>query len=293
MSLLLAFSLSADFLSSGSENHFFKSFEEVSRITGKSEHIQQINFPGKEGFFRKISGELGSFFILKAQEIPIPTVDLNIRPARNRRDVALSLELLFLITILTLAPSILVALTSFVRIATVLLFVRQAIGTQQIPPTTVLISLSLFLTFFTMAPTINEIKNDAVTPYFDGKITFAQALKNSEKHIREFMFSQTREKDIGLFLKVSHMKRPKTREDVPTYVLIPAFMISELKTAFQIGMLIYIPFLVIDMIVASVLLSMGMMMLPPAMVSLPFKLLVFVAMDGWNLIVYGLINSFK
>ncbi len=250
-----------------------------------SEHIDRTS--GKS-----FSGVVAPF-VLKAQEIPIPMVDLKVRPAKGRRDVALSLELLFLITILTLAPSILVALTSFVRIATVLLFTRQAIGTQQIPPTSVLISLALFLTFFTMAPTINKIREDAVTPYFKGQIEFNTALKNAEKHVREFMFSQTREKDIGLFLKISKMPRPKNREDVPTYVLIPAFMISELKTAFQIGMLIYIPFLVVDLIVATVLLSMGMMMLPPAMVSLPFKLLIFVAMDGWDLIVYGLVNTFK
>lgn len=230
---------------------------------------------------------------LMAQEIPVPYLDLNIRPARGPREVAVSLEVLFLLTVLALAPSIIVMVTSFTRIVVVLLFVRQAIGTQQLPPTSVLVSLALFLTFYTMAPTIKDVAENAVTPYLQGKLPAGKALKNLENSLRKFMFRQTREKDLGLLLKMSDLPRPKTREDVPTYVLIPAFMLSELKTAFQIGMFLFIPFLVIDMVVAATLMSMGMIMLPPVMISLPFKILLFVLVDGWNLITYGLLQSFK
>lgn len=203
-----------------------------------------------------------------------------------------SLQLLLLLTVLSLAPAILVLMTSFTRIVIVLSFVRNALGTQMLPPNQVVIGLALFLTFFVMAPTWNEINANAIQPYMQEQITQAEAIKQAEIPLREFMFKQTREKDLELFVGLARMERPQTYGDIPTYVLIPAFVISELKTAFQMGFAIFIPFLVIDMVVASVLMSMGMMMLPPMMVSLPFKILLFVLVDGWHLVVESLVRSF-
>jgi len=203
-----------------------------------------------------------------------------------------SLQLLLLLTVLSLAPAILVLMTSFTRIVIVLSFVRNALGTQMLPPNQVVIGLALFLTFFVMAPTWNEINTNAIQPYMQEQITQAEAIKQAEIPLREFMFKQTREKDLELFVGLARMERPQTYGDIPTYVLIPAFVISELKTAFQMGFAIFIPFLVIDMVVASVLMSMGMMMLPPMMVSLPFKILLFVLVDGWHLVVESLVRSF-
>lgn len=205
---------------------------------------------------------------------------------------AVALKVLALLTILTIAPSLLIMVTSFIRIVIVLSFVRQAIGTQVLPPNQLIIALSLFLTAFIMSPTWKGIHKEALEPYLNNKMSQTAALSVAESSVRQFMFKQTRDKDLALFVKLSKEKLPSRRGDVPTHLLIPAFMISELKTAFQIGFMIYVPFLVIDMVVASVLMAMGMMMLPPVVISLPFKLILFVLIDGWGLIVGSLVKSF-
>jgi flagellar biosynthetic protein FliP len=197
-----------------------------------------------------------------------------------------------MLTVLSLAPSILIMMTSFTRIVVVLSFLRQALGTQQMPPNQLIVGLSLFLSFFVMAPTFKAISTNAIEPFLNEKISQKIAFDRAEGPLREFMFNQTREKDLELFLSLSKEAKPKTRADVPTYVLIPSFVISELKTAFQIGFMLYLPFLVLDMVVASVLMAMGMMMLPPVAIALPFKLLLFVLVDGWELIVGSLVKSF-
>jgi flagellar biosynthesis protein FliP len=229
----------------------------------------------------------------RAPTIPIPQVNFGITPATKPSDVAMSLQILLLLTILTLAPTLLVLVTSFTRIVVVLSFVRTALGTQQVPPTQVLVGLSLLLTFFVMNPVIMDINKNALQPYLHNKISQQRAIDTAAKPLRAFMFRQTREKDIALFYSISKEKRPDKQADVPTYLLVPAFVISELKTAFEIGFAIYIPFIVIDMVVASVLLSMGMMMIPPVIISLPFKILIFLLVDGWNLTVSALFASFK
>ncbi|MDR3600702.1 MAG: flagellar type III secretion system pore protein FliP [Desulfosporosinus sp.] len=210
----------------------------------------------------------------------------------STQQMGTSLQILMLMTVLSMAPAILMLMTSFTRIIIVLSFVRNALGTQQLPPNQVLVGLALFLTFFVMAPTFNQINTNALQPYMKNQITQTEALAKAEEPLRDFMFRQTREKDLELFVGLAKMERPKTYRDVPTYVLIPAFVISELKTAFQMGFAIFIPFIVIDMIVSSTLMSIGMMMLPPMMISLPFKLLLFVLVDGWHLVVQSLVTSF-
>ncbi|HPW41553.1 MAG TPA: flagellar type III secretion system pore protein FliP [Bacillota bacterium] len=227
------------------------------------------------------------------EPLPIPKIGLDIETAENPQDVALSMQILFILTIISLAPSILIMLTSFTRIIIVLSFTRNALGTQQMPPNQVLIGLALFLTFFIMSPVITEINENAFTPFTNGEITQEAAIEKAEEPIRNFMFKYTREKDLALFLNLSQVKQPLAMIDIPTSALIPAFIISELKTAFEIGFFLYIPFLMIDMIVSSTLMSMGMMMLPPIMISMPFKILLFVMVDGWNLIVRSLILGFK
>ncbi|MCD6319835.1 MAG: flagellar type III secretion system pore protein FliP [Candidatus Desulfofervidaceae bacterium] len=207
--------------------------------------------------------------------------------------VSTVLQITLLLTVLTLAPSILIMLTSFTRIVIVFSLLRQALGTQQMPPNQVLIGLSLFLTFFIMTPVWQDINQHALQPYLHHELALETAYKNAIKPLRTFMLNQTREKDLALFVKLMRLPPPATPDDLPTSVIIPAFIISELKTAFQIGFFIYIPFLVIDMVVASVLLSMGMLMLPPIMISLPFKLMLFVLVDGWDLIASSLLQSFK
>ena len=203
-----------------------------------------------------------------------------------------AVQLLILVGAVTLVPALLFCVTGFTRIIVVLGFIRTGLGTPTAPPNQVLVGIALFLTIFVMAPTFNQVKKDAIDPLTQHKITQAQALDRGQKPLREFMFRQTRTKDLALFVNLAHMKRPKTRADVPTYVLIPAFIISELKTSFQIGFLIFLPFLVIDLVVSSTLMSMGMMMLPPAFISLPFKILLFVLVDGWDLIIRSLVESF-
>lgn len=230
-----------------------------------------------------------------AEPLQIPDINLQIgNPETNdSQNLSTTLQLVIILTVLTLAPAILIMLTSFTRIIVVMGFIRTSLATQQMPPNQVLIGLALFLTFFVMAPTFQEVNNKALQPYLAGEITQQAAFTNGMKPIREFMFQQTREKDLALFVKMSEIERPKNFDDIPNYILIPSFIISELKTAFQIGFVIFVPFLIIDMVVASALMSMGMMMLPPMMISLPFKILLFVLVDGWNLVIQSLILSFK
>ncbi len=235
---------------------------------------------------------LFSVKIYAANTIPIPTITIGVGSSNNPSDLVKTLQIVILLTILALAPSILVLMTSFTRIVIVLHFLRQALGTQQMPPSQVIVGLSLFLTFFIMRPVFVKINNTALQPYLKKEITQKQAFENALKPLRRFMLKQTRKKDLALFLSFTHKKRPKNINEVSTFTIIPAFVISELKTAFQMGFLIYVPFLILDMVVASVLLSMGMMMLPPIMVSLPFKIMLFVLADGWNLLVGSLIKSF-
>lgn len=204
-----------------------------------------------------------------------------------------AIEVFFIISFLSLLPAILVMFTSFTRVVVVLAFLRQAIGGQQIPPNPVIIGLAIFLTFFIMSPTIDVITKNAINPYMEKQITMQEAFKRAEPPIKTFMLKQTREKDIALFLNISKEKAPSGPEDLPLKIVVPAFAISELKTAFEIGFLVFIPFLIIDMVVSSILLSMGMMMLPPVLISLPFKLLLFVLVDGWNLIVGSIVRSFQ
>lgn len=206
--------------------------------------------------------------------------------------VAVVIQLLFLFTILSLAPAILVMLTSFTRIVVVLSLLRHALGTQQMPVNQIVIGLSLFLTFFIMTPVWHEVNAQALQPYIQEEISAESALTRAAQPIKGFMLQQTREKDIALFVNISRGKKPENPDEITLPVLIPAFVISELKTAFQIGFMVYVPFLILDMVVASVLLSMGMMMLPPIMISLPFKLLLFVLVDGWNLVIGSLVQSF-
>ncbi len=225
--------------------------------------------------------------------VPVPNINIGVEAANNPRDVALSLQVLLGLTVLTLAPSILIMMTSFTRIIVVLSFIRSALATQQMPPNQVLVGLALFLTFFTMSPSFGDVNKNALQPYLAGRITQDAAMTEAMKPMREFMFKQTRENDLALFVNLSESQRPNSPDDVATTTLIPAFVISELKTAFQIGFLIYIPFIVIDMVVASTLMSMGMMMVPPSMISLPFKILLFILVDGWHLLIRSLIASFN
>jgi len=224
---------------------------------------------------------------------PVPNINIGVGNVDNPAEMSASLQILFLLTVLSLAPSILIMMTSFTRIIIVLSFMRSALATQQAPPNQVIVGMALFLTFFVMAPTWSQINQNALQPYMEEKINQEQALGNAVKPLREFMFNQTREKDLALFVKLSENPRPKTYDDVPTMVLIPAFVLSEMKTAFQIGFMLFIPFIVIDMIVASSLMSMGMIMLPPMMISLPFKILLFVMVDGWYLLTRSLVLSFQ
>ncbi len=227
-----------------------------------------------------------------AQNVPIPSFNLEIGQSDSPDRVASTLQVIALLTVLTLAPAILIMTTSLTRIVIVLSFLRNALGVQQSPPNQVITGFAMFLTFFIMAPTWSKVNQEALTPYLDKKIDQKTALDLSIKPIKEFMVRFTREKDLSLFVRIAKIQRPQNIDDVPVWVVIPAFIISELKTAFQMGFIIYIPFLVIDMVVSSVLMSMGMMMLPPIMISLPFKLMLFVLVDGWFLVTASLVKSF-
>lgn len=204
-----------------------------------------------------------------------------------------AVEVFFLITILSLLPAILIMFTSFTRVVIVLSLLRQALGGQQIPPNPVIIGLSLFLTLFVMSPTVDLVMRDAVNPYIKKEITIQEAFKRAEPSVKGFMLKQTRERDLALFLKISKENPPERPDELSMRIVVPAFTISELKTAFEMGFLIFLPFVIIDMVVSSILLSMGMMMLPPVMISLPFKLLLFVLVDGWNLVVGSIVRSFQ
>lgn len=222
----------------------------------------------------------------------VPALRIGVEGSDRPEDVSQALQIVFLLTVLSLAPAILMLLTSFTRIVVVLSFVRNALATQQTPPNQVLIGLALFLTFFVMSPVWTSVNADALQPYLAGTISRDQALERAEAPVRQFMLRQTREKDLALFTSLAGLE-VQSPEQVPTHALIPAFAISELKTAFQIGFVIFVPFIVIDMVVASTLMSMGMLMLPPMMISLPFKILLFVLVDGWHLITRSLVLSFK
>ena len=223
----------------------------------------------------------------------VPTLTLGVSQAAGSQQVSTALQVLFLLTVLSLAPAILLMTTAFIRVVIVLSFVRQAMGTQQMPPNQVIIGLALFLTFFIMSPVFKQVNDSALQPYLKNRIGQEEAVELAVKPMREFMFVQVKEKDLALLMDISKQGEPKNRDDVPTMTLIPAFMLSELSRAFQIGFMIFLPFLVVDMVVASVLMSMGMMMLPPVIISLPFKLLLFVLVDGWGLVVGSLVQSFN
>lgn len=223
---------------------------------------------------------------------PLPGIDLRVSPTDSPGEVVDSVKLLVLLSLITIAPAFLLMVTSFTRIIVVLSLLRGAIGVPMTPPNQVLVGLGLFLTVFIMAPVYGQINENAIKPYVDNRISQQQAMDEAYKPLRAFMLKQTREKDLSLFVSISKSERPRSAEDVPLSVLAPAFVISELKTAFQMGFLLYVPFLVIDMVVASTLMSMGMFMLPPVMISLPFKLLLFVMVDGWHLVVKSLVESF-
>ena len=228
---------------------------------------------------------------LQAQS-PIPGINISVDQADTPSQVATTLQIVFLLTLLTLAPALLIMTTSFTRFVIVFSFLRQALGTPQTPSNQIVVGLALFLTIFVMMPVYQDINENALQPYLDNRITQKIFLERTSVPVKRFMQQYTREKDLALFMKITNLPRPRTIDDVPVWVVIPAFVLSELKTAFQIGFVIYIPFLVIDMVVASVLMAMGMMMLPPIMISLPFKLMLFVLVDGWHLLVGSMVKSF-
>jgi len=230
--------------------------------------------------------------LAQAAPMPLPSVSIGVGTASKPSDVATTVQIFLLLTILSLAPGLLIMTTSFTRIVVVLSFLRTAMGTQGAPSNQIILALAMFLTFFIMNPVWQQINKEAYQPWKAQQISQDQAMDRAVMPIRKFMLSQAREKDLALFVSLSKMPQPKNANDIPTLTIIPAFMISELRTAFQIGFLIYIPFIVVDMVVASVLMSMGMMMLPPVMISLPFKILLFVLVDGWGLVISSLVKSF-
>ncbi len=230
--------------------------------------------------------------VAQDKSLPMPKLSIELGKSTNPEDVSITLQILFLMTILSLAPAILILTTAFTRIVVVLHFLRQAMGTQQIPPSQVIIGLALFLTFFVMAPTWTRVNDEALQPYLGKKVTLQQAFDKGVVPMREFMMRQTREEDLAMFVKLANAGKPQTRDDVPLHALIPAYALSELRIGFQIGFMLFIPFLVIDMVISSILLSMGMMMLPPVLISLPFKILLFILVDGWHLVVRSLLDSF-
>jgi len=229
---------------------------------------------------------------VQGEDLALPSLKIGIDKAESPGDVSLLLQIIFLLTVLTVSPAILILMTSFTRVAVVLSFLRHALGTQQTPSNQVIAGMALFLTFFIMTPVWMDINDQALQPYLRDEISQQTALKRAVVPVHRFMMKQTREKDLALFVGMSKMERPKTPQDVPLSVLIPSFVISELKTAFFIGFILFVPFLIIDMVVSSVLLSMGMMMLPPILISLPFKLMLFVLVDGWYLVVGSMVRSF-
>ncbi len=222
----------------------------------------------------------------------LPTITLGVQEATEPGQVSTALQVIVLLTVLSMAPAILLMTTGFTRIVIVLSFVRQAMGTQQAPSNQIVVGLAMFLTFFVMAPVFNQINENALQPYLAKKINQEQALEKAVEPVRAFMFSQVGEKDLQLLVEISRSEQPETKEDLSLLTLIPAFMLSEIKRAFEMGFLIFVPFLVIDMVVASILMAMGMMMLPPIIISLPFKILLFILVDGWSLVIGSLVQSF-
>lgn len=248
-------------------------------------------------FSRSMSGAIKILPLILLCALPVfsqvlPSVSLSLNDSSDPADVATALQVVFLISILALAPSILIMMTSFVRIIIVFSFIRRAIGLQLMPPDQILVGLALFLTFYIMSPTLTQINDTALQPYLKKEITWTVGLEKAGAPMKEFMLRQVYEKDVALLMRIAGKEPPATTMDIGFDVLIPAFMISELKTAFIFGFIIYLPFLVIDMVVASVLLAMGMMMLPPTTISLPFKVILFVLIDGWNLTVKQVVGSF-
>ena len=235
---------------------------------------------------------LALFAAPEPRPFPIPGLSVGLTPVSSPKQIAAVLQVVLLLTVIALAPSILIMLTSFIRIVIVFNFIKRALSLQEMPPNQVVMGLALFLTFFIMSPVLINVNKNAVKPFVAGKIGYEKAYKQAIDPFRDFMFKQTRQKDIELFLSLSQGPRPKNRSDVATSALIPAFIISELKTAFIIGTIIYIPFIIIDMVVASILMSMGMIMLPPVMISLPIKVILFILVDGWNLITRNVVISF-
>ena len=233
-----------------------------------------------------------SVAMFAADAVTIPTVNLSLSAPNSPQQLVTSLNVLVVLTILVLAPGLVMVMTSFIRLVVVFSFLRQALGTQQMPPSQLMVSLAMILTFFIMQPVGEKAYNTGIKPYIQKKIGYQEAFVKTVEPFKAFMIRNTREKDLALFFRIRKLKNPKNVQDVPLLVAIPAFMISELKTAFEIGFLIYMPFLVIDMVVSSILMSMGMMMLPPVMISMPFKLLIFVLVDGWHLLVGNLVSSF-
>lgn len=225
-------------------------------------------------------------------QVTLPTLNLGFKTTENPTEVVNAVKLVLMMTVLTLAPAILIMMTGFTRILIVLSFLRQALGVQQMPPNQLLVGLSLFLTFFVMGPAFKEVNQNALQPYISGKLSQENALDAALVPLRKFMFNQTRDPDLALFIKLAQVEKPKTRADVPTLVLVPAFIISELKTAFMIGFIIFLPFLIIDILAASVLMAMGMMMVPPTVIALPFKIMLFVLVDGWSLLIGSMVKSF-
>ena len=259
------------------------------RFTGAPSHRLRLS----TGF---IAGLCALLLLVSAGDLlaqGLPRISIEVGQTAKPKEAAATLQIIFVLTVLTLAPAILIMLTSFTRVVTVLSFLRLAIGTQQIPPNQVIIGLALFLTLFIMMPTFDQVHTQAVQPYIAEQIDYEVALKKGAEPLRKFMLKQVREKDLALFVRLARMPQPRTPDDIPNRVLIPSFVISELKTAFQISFVLFIPFIIIDMVVSSTLLSMGMLMLPPVSVSLPFKLLLFVMVDGWNLVVRSLVMSFR
>lgn len=225
-------------------------------------------------------------------QVTLPSVNLGFKTTDDPNEVVNAVKVVMVLTVLTLAPAILIMMTAFTRIIIVLSFLRQAMGVQQLPPNQLLVGLALFLTLFVMGPAFTEMNQNGIQPYLDGKIGQEQAVTAGLAPLRKFMFSQTRSADLSLFVRLAKIEKPKNLAEVPTVVLVPAFIVSELKTAFQIGFIIFLPFLIIDMVAASVLMAMGMMMLPPVVVSLPFKIMLFVLVDGWSLMIGSMVKSF-
>lgn len=228
----------------------------------------------------------------QSKPLPIPKVSIEIGKAAKPDDVSVTLQILFLMTVLSLAPALLILTTAFTRIIIVLHFLKQAMGTPQMPPPQILLGLAMFLTFFVMAPVWEKVNTDALQPYMNNKMSVTDAYNKAIVPLKDFMFKQTREEDLALFVQMSSMPKPNNRNDIPIHVLIPSFAISEMRIGFQMGFVLFVPFLIIDLVVASILMSMGMMMLPPGMVSLPFKILLFILVDGWHLIIGSIIQSF-